>query len=299
MEKESHNYDHRHNHNNIPTKNILWILIVNTFFTIAEFFFAILTNSVALYSNAIHDLGDSFILLFSFSFEKKSKKGRSNKYTYGYRRFSLLGSLINIIILIIGACFILNNVLHTFKEHQVVNIKYLLILAIIGLLINGYGAYKLAKESSITNKTLFINLLADVFSWLTILISSLFILIFNVQEIDIILSICIAIWLLYMGLTEGKNLFNIFMLSVPDDVDINSIQKLILNMDTTIFDVHDIHIWCLDGSDYIATMHIEVSNKLSHKEIMELKIKIKETLEKEKINHTTIEIDIKGEKCLI
>lgn len=287
--KESHNYDHSHEHAHIPTNSILLTFLLNSFFTILEFFVGILSNSVTISSNAIHDLGDSIILFFSLILERKSRKGRNNKNTYGYRRFAILGNLINSFILLIGGIYIIDNAINRLMNPEVVNGMMMFYFAILGFIINAIGAYKLFKENNTNNKALFINILSDCISWALIIVSSIAVMQFHIYILDTFFSLFIGLWLIYNGVVEINKMFKILIQSVPDDIDIEQIEKIIVE-EEKVLDVHDIHIWTLDGYDYIATFHIVIdSEEVEH--LMAIKETIKMKLENYSINHTTIEVD--------
>lgn len=262
---------------------------LNTSFTIIEWFVGLYTNSVTISSGAIHDFGDSIILFFSLLLEKKSKKGRTEKYTYGYRRFSLLGNLINIIILTIGGIFILHNAIDRLFHPQEIRTVVMLVFSILGITINGYGAFKLYSKKQGINRTLFLNIFSDFISWITVFISALTAIIFNVYFLDALCSIFLGIWLIFQGIQGSRKTLHLLMQAVPEEINLQQIEAAILQ-NKMVTQVHDLHVWDLDGEDYIASFHI-VTTSQDIKEVMIAKEEIKIKLETLKINHATIEVD--------
>ncbi len=289
--KESHNYDHSHNHFELKdTKAIRYTFYINFLFAIIEFIMAILTNSIALYSNSIHDFGDSVILLSTIFIERFSLKGRSSKYTYGYRRFTLVGAIINSIILLLASIFIIDGAINRLANPEPINSSGIIVIAILGILTNAIGVYKLSKSNSEVNKSLKNNLLADVFNWIALLIAGILIKEFNLITIDAVFSFVIAIIMIISVIKQTKTIFKMLMQAVPSSININEIQTFILSFDKVI-DCHDLHIWTLDGEDYIMSFHLVVSNNTTLIEMMDIKEEVKVALEQFHINHTTIEVD--------
>ena len=291
MLKESHNYDHDHNHKEIlDIRNVKLAFFLNTSFAIIEFFGALLSNSITLYSNSIHDLGDSVILFFSILLEKKSANPRNEKYTYGYRRFATLANVINCVILIVGALVIYQGAISRLYNPEMVRGDIMFVIALFGMIVNAIGAYKIYKSGNKNHKSLYLNIASDAVSWVCILFSSLMIILFDITIFDSVFSILLATWLLYSASKEIKTIIGQLMQSVPNDIDINEITKFILQQDG-IIDVHDFHIWDLDGTDYISSFHIVVKEDSTIEETMKIKEELKKNLEKLKINHATIEAD--------
>lgn len=289
MAKESHNYDHSHAHHNISTKNIKLAFVLNSIFTVVEFFVGIYSNSVTISSSAIHDFGDSIILFFALLLEKKSGQGRNSKYTYGYARFSLLGNLINTIVLLLGGVIIIQNGINRLLNPEEIHEIIMIFFSCFGILVNGYGAYKLFDSKSEKNSALFLNIFADFFAWISILFSAIVALVFHIYFLDALLSLCIAIWLIFEGLKNARNIFNILMQAVPKELNQKHIKDLILS-NRIVCEMHDFHVWNLDGEDYISSFHIIIDSE-NLEEIMSVKEEIKLKLEKVGINHSTIEID--------
>lgn len=288
--KESHNYEHSHTHISKNGKNIIITILLNFSFAIIEFIGYLFTGSVSLYSSAIHDLGDVSILLASFFIERFSLKGRSKKYTYGYRRFTLVASIINCTILIIGSFFIFKESLLRLLHPVAIDAKLIVYIAIIGIFINYAGVKLLGKDTSKLNKSLILNLKADIYNFIALLLGSILILFFDVFFIDSLFAILVALKMLVEVYKEIRDIFATLMQSVPQELDVDDIEQII-RLDKRILDVHDIHIWNLDGEDYILTCHIVLADSTKVKEMMKLKEELKLRLEEYKINHATIEVD--------
>lgn len=287
--KESHNYDHTHDHRSIKTNNIKLAAFLNFGFTVIEFIVGILTRSVSVSSNAIHDLGDSMVLFFSLLLENTSKKGRSKKYTYGYRRYALLGSLINTIILLVGGIIIVYNAVLRLFHPEDINGYIMFWFSLLGIVVNGLGALKLRKDSTTSQRGLYLNILSDFISWIGIFISSILVMFYNITIFDTLFSLMLGTWLVIQGAFLTRDIFYTLMQAVPKEIDIEEIDRIIRAQEG-IVDVHDIHIWDLDGEDYISSFHIVIDSD-NVDEVMSIKERLKVNLEEFGLNHSTIEID--------
>lgn len=291
MLKESHNYNHDHNHtDDVDVSNVRLAFFLNTCFAFVELIGAILSNSITLYSSSVHDFGDSVILFFSILLEKKSAKPRTNKYTYGYRRFSLLANVINSVILIVGAVIILFGAVERIKNPEEVQGLIMFVIAILGIIVNGIGAYKIYKTKDVNQNSIFLNILSDAINWIAILFSSVMIIFFDITIFDSLFSILLACWLLFHGTKEFKSILGQLMQSVPNGINVGEIIDFI-SQQHGIIDVHDFHVWDLDGTDYICSFHIVVDKSTSIDQTMTIKEELKLKLEKLHINHATIEVD--------
>ena len=167
-------HKHSHNHND-SRENIKFVFILNLLFSVIEIIGSILTNSVSILSDAIHDFGDSFSVGLSYLLEKYSNKKSDNKYTYGYMRYSLLGAIITCLILIFGSCVVLYRAIPRIFNPTKVNSNIMIILSIFGILINGYAVYRTSHTNNKNEKAINLHMLEDVLGWISILFGSIII----------------------------------------------------------------------------------------------------------------------------
>ncbi len=286
----SHNYEHSHIHDNNSLKPILITFFLNVTFAIIEFIGFMFSGSMILYSSSIHDIGDSATLFATLLIERKANNGRDHKYSYGYRRFTLIGSIINYTILGIGSCFAILESVHKLLHLETFDPYILLYTSILGIIINIIGFKLVNTGNSISNKALAANLFADIANFIAIFISSLLIINFDLYILDPLFSIAFSIYLIVISLKAFKHIFKIVMQAIPEGIDYEHIKQDIMGHEF-ILDVHDIHIWDLDSEDYIFTAHIVVKDNLLDTELMDMKEHIRKDLEHYKINHSTIEVD--------
>lgn len=286
----SHNYEHSHVHGNQNLKPIFITFILNLLFAIIEFIGFLFSGSMILYSSSIHDIGDSATLFTTLLIERKANHGRDHKYSYGYRRFTLIGSIVNYTILGVGSGFAIFESVDKLLHLEPFDPYILLYTSIIGIIVNVIGFKLVNVGNSISNKALAANLFADIANFIAIFISSLLIINFDLYILDPLFSIVFSLYLIIISLKAFKHIFKIIMQAIPSEIDYQQIRTEIMEHEF-ILDVHDIHIWDLDSEDYIFTAHIVVKDGLLDTQIMDMKEHIRRDLELHKINHSTIEVD--------
>ena len=290
-------HDHNHSHHHNDESNIKVAFFLNIIFAFIEIIGGIFTNSMAILSNAVHDLGDSLSLGLAWYFQNISKKESNTSYSYGYKRFSLLGAIINSIVLIVGSTIILSAAIPRIFHPQHTELKGMVLLAIVGVIVNGAAAFRLKKGDSINEKVVSLHLLEDVLGWMAVMIGSVVMYYFDMPIIDSIMSIGIACFVLYNVYKNiGKSL-KIILQGIPSEFDINEIST-ILHQINGIENVHDLHIWSIDGNYNILTVHIVITKNLTMLQLAELKEEIRTKLNEKSIQHVTIEFETVDEKCI-
>ena len=283
-------------HHNESEENIRTAFFLNLCFTIIEFVGGFLTNSMAILSDAVHDLGDSFSVGLSWYFQRLAKKGRDEEYTYGYKRFSLLGAIINSLILVVGSVVILFNAVPRLFHPEQPDSGGMLILAVLGVTINGAAVLRLKRGYSLNERVISLHLLEDVLGWAAILIGALVMHFVDVPVLDPILSIAITLYVLFHVYSNIKESLHIILQGAPIDIKIDEIKKEILSLDN-VDSVHDLHIWSADGEYNVMTVHVVLKRVLSMNELQRLKNKIREKMQAMKVQHSTIEFEMPGENC--
>lgn len=272
-------------------KNILIAFLLNLLFSIIEFIGGAITNSFAIISDSIHDMGDAMSIGVSFFLERKSTKSPDNKYTYGYIRYSVLGSIITTFILLGGSVLVIYNAIGRLVNPVEINYNGMIGFAVLGVSINFLAAYFTKEGDSLNQKSVNLHMLEDVLGWVVVLAGAIIMRFTDIKIIDPILSIGVAIFILINSLKTLKEVVDLFLEKTPNNIDIEEIKEHLLEIKGVI-DVHHIHIRSIDGFNNYATMHIVVDG-----DYKQIKDKIKEELEEHGIAHTTIEFEGKDEKC--
>ena len=273
-------------------KSILIAFLLNLFFSIFELIGGAFTNSIAIISDAIHDFGDSISIGIAYLLERKSKQKPDKIYTYGYKRYSILGTIISDTILVIGSSIVIYNAITRIINPVEVNHNGMILFAVVGVIVNFFAVYFTRGGDSINQKSVNLHMLEDVLGWLVVLIGAFIIKLTNFNIIDPILSIIVAVYILLHALHTLKIVFDLFLEKIPHDIHVDDIKKHLKEIEEVI-DVHHVHVWSIDGYDNYATMHIVTETKKPS----ELKHKIREELEEFSISHVTIELEEKNEKC--
>ena len=273
-------------------KKILVAFILNITFSIFELVGGILTNSVSIISDSVHDFGDAISIGISLILEKISKRKPDTTYTYGYARYSILGALITTIVLTVGSLFVIFNSINRILNPETINYDGMIIFAIFGVIINFMAAYFTREGKSINQRAVNLHMLEDVLGWVVVLIGSILMKFTNIVIIDAIMSIGIAMFILINALKNIQDILDLFLEKIPKDISIEEIKKHILSIEG-IDDVHHIHIWSMDGINNYSTMHIVTKKK----NIQEIKNKVKEEMQEHNICHTTIEIEDSPNNC--
>lgn len=273
-------------------RNIFVAFILNLSFSIFEIIGGLLTNSIAIVSDAIHDFGDAISIGIAFILEKKSKKKPDDNYTYGYARYSVLGAFITTLILTVGSIFVIYSSIKRLINPVPINYNGMIIFAVFGIIINFLATYFTKDGHSLNQKSVNLHMLEDVLGWVVVFIGSIIMKFTDISLIDALMSMGVSSFILINALKNFKEIIDLVLEKTPTNISIEDLKHHICEI-TGVMGVHHLHLWSIDGSTNYATMHI-VTNE---QDIHEVKKKIKEMLRENQIAHTTIEIERENEKC--
>ena len=272
-------------------RNILIAFILNLAFSIFEFVGGIFTGSVAIISDAVHDIGDAMSIGLAFFLEKKSKKQPDEKYTYGYMRFSVLGGIITTVILLVGSVLVIANAIHRIIEPVDINYNGMIIFAIVGVIVNLLAAFFTREGDSLNQRAVNLHMLEDVLGWVVVLVGAVVMRFTDLYLLDPIMSIGVAVFILINAIRNLKVALELFLEKNPMSEHLDEIKEHIGRIDG-VLGVHHIHIRSVDGNRTYATMHVVVNG--DHAEI---KTKIREELAEHGVSHATLELEDEGEEC--
>lgn len=292
MSGHHHHHGHSHSHSH-GTENISTAFWLNLSFTIVEIIGGVFTNSVAILSDALHDLGDSLSLGLAWYFQKKSNKGRDKTFTYGYKRFSLIGALVNSIVLVVGSVFMLTEAIPRLVNPEPSNAQGMIILAIFGVIVNGAAVFKLKKGTSLNERAVMLHLMEDVLGWVAVLIGAVLMYFFKWEIIDPLLSVGITAYVLYNVYGNLKTVFRVILQGTPENFEVEDIQAKLKNIEG-VLDVHDLHVWSMDGEFNVMTVHAVVKEKTYR---AAMKKAIRHELQHMDVEHVTIEMEFENEDC--
>lgn len=287
--------NHNHQHD-VSSERIGVVFFLNFFFTIIEFIGGYLTNSTAIMADAVHDLGDTLSIGLAWVLNKLSKKNANDSYTYGYHRFSLLGALINGAVLIAGSAWVLTEAIPKLFEPEMPHAQGMFWLAILGVTVNGYAAWKISHGKTMNERILNWHLLEDVLGWVSVLIVSILLLFFDWPILDPLLSIVFTLFILMNVLRNTRSTIKLFLQSSPDEKMLEDIRSR-LNAIEHVSAIHYLHLWSLDGERNVLTAHLEIDQMISADEQKQIKQQISERLADFSLAHTTIEFELPEEVC--
>jgi len=275
-----------HEHKNHKPSNIGIAFLLNFIFSIIEIIGGLLTNSTAILSDAVHDLGDSLALALSFITERLSNKEPTKKYPFGFKRVSLIGAIINILVLSVGTGYIISEAMISLKNPQEVDSIGMLWLALLGIAINGAAVFKMKGSQKILDKTVIMHLLEDLMGWVAVLFVSIIIFHTNWYILDPIISLFIALIIVRNIWKNSKQVYSIIMQSIPDEDLYNEISQHINSIEG-ILTIDEFKLWSLDGEEHIASIKLSIKhNSMANK----IRLEVKETFSNHSIDQNTVEV---------
>ena len=300
----SHNHHHHHHHlpsnghNDRINKAFIAGITLNLLFVLVELGAGIYYDSMALVSDAGHNFVDVLSLLLALLSLKMSKIKKREKLTYGYRKTTILASLINSVILFIATGIIIKEAIERFYHPVPVEGNAMVIVAAAGIVINSVTAYLFLKDKDkdINIKAAYLHLVADALVSLGVVISGVVIIFTGWYIIDTVISIIIVIVILMSTWSVFKDSFKLTIDGVPPGIDINKIIDCITSVEG-VAEVHHVHVWALSTTENALTAHVVVSDRLDMNQVAKLKEVIKQKLQECGIHHSTLEFEIYNENC--
>lgn len=294
-----HAHHHSHSHHSAhdtASQRIGWAFFLNLAFTLIEFVGGWLTNSSAIMADAVHDLGDSLSIGSAWVLNKLSRKSANRQFTYGYRRLSLFGALLNSMVLLAGSAWVLSDALPKLANPEMPVVEGMLGLALLGIAVNGYAAYRLSGGSSLNERVLNWHLLEDVLGWVAVLIVSVVLLFVDWPILDPLLSIVFTLFILYNVARNLWTTLNLFAQSVPSPQLQQAVQDKLATL-ANVQDVHHLHLWSLDGEHHVLTAHLVLAHEFDSRQQRLLKQDVARVLAEFRLEHTTIELEFPDEAC--
>ena len=298
----SHKHDHdvprsghSHDHNQHGSSgNLRTAFLLNVAFTIIEIIGGFWTNSIAILSDAVHDLGDSLSLGCAWYFDRVSQRGRSPQNTYGYRRYSLMGGLITAGVLLIGLSFVLWSAIGRLFSPQEVNAPGMMLLAVLGVLFNGAAVLRVRSGSSLTERVVSWHLLEDTLGWVAVLAGAAAMTIWNIPILDPLLSIAIALFVLWNVFRTLRHFLGVFLQRTPPGFDVASFEREACKIPGVLAARH-VHSWSIDGESHVLTSHLLMRAGSDREAIVAAKNRVRELLDGKTFEHVTIDVELEGE----
>ena len=271
-------------------RKILLAFVLNFGFSVFEFFGGMFTGSVAILSDAVHDLGDAVSIGLSALLERKSRQQADDRYTYGYLRFSVLGSLITTLILVFGSVAVIANAIDRIIHPAPVRYDGMILFAVVGLCVNAGAALMTHGGHSLNQKAVNLHMLEDVLGWAVVLAGAVVMRFTHFTLLDPLLSIAVAVYILLHAGSNMRQIADLFLQRTPREIDLSHLRQHLMTL-PDIRDVHHIHIWSIDGENHCATMHIVA-------DVPTVKEAVRAELAEHGIVHSVLELEVPGEVCV-
>jgi cobalt-zinc-cadmium efflux system protein len=285
-----------HAHPHDSERDIGVAFVLNLVFAVFEIFGGLWTNSLAILSDALHDLGDSVSLGVSWYFERYSKREKDSTFSYGYRRFSLLAAFVNALVLIAGSLFILSFAVPRLIRPEHSHAQGMVLFAIVGIAANGLAALRLRKGRSLNVRIVLWHLLEDILGWAAVLLVGLVLMVTDIPILDPLLSILITLYVLYNVVRNFRKTFALFLQAVPEEIDLAEVESR-LRMIGKVKSVHHTSVWSLDGVHHVLTTHVVVAKDAGKSDLLDIKSEIKALTDGYGFGHTTVEFEYEDEVC--
>lgn len=272
-------------------KTILLAFLLNLSFSLFEFAGGFFTGSVAIVSDAVHDMADAAAIGISYCLEKKSSRQPDETYTYGYSRFSVLGGALTALILLIGSALVVCNALIRLIDPAPIHYDGMILFAVVGVVVNLCAALITRKGESINQKAVSLHMLEDVLGWTVVLVGAIIMRFTDIAILDPILSIAVAVLITVHATQHLKEALHLFLEKAPEGIDVQHTSAH-LRAIAGVIDVHHVHIWSIDGSTNYATMHVVTKDDPAL-----IKEAVRNELTGLGIGHVTLELESPQELC--
>jgi len=278
---------HGHDHGEAG-KNLGLAFGLNVTFTLIELVGAWFTNSTAIAADALHDLGDSLSLAFAWGMQGLSGSKPTRTYTYGFKRLSLVGAMVNAMVLLAGGLVVLTESVPRLWDPGHPDAKGMLALAILGVVVNGAAVLRVRHGSSLNEQVVTWHLLEDVFGWVAVLVVSVVMLFADVPILDPLLSVLITVWVGFNAARNLKRTIDVFLQAVPDGVDVDALCATARGVEGVV-DLRHVHVWSQEGEHHVLTGNL-VLDCVTLEQAESIRDRVGHELEDAGIGHVTLEV---------
>ena len=272
-------------------RNILIAFLLNLGFSVFEFFGGIFTGSVAILSDAVHDLGDALGIGVSWFLERKSKRAADHTYTYGYARFSVLGSVFTCGILLLGSVGVVVSAVGRLMNPVPIRYDGMILFAVVGVAVNLTAAFVTREGESLNQKAVNLHMLEDVLTWMVVLVGAVVMRYTDWTVIDPLVSVAVAVYVFIHAVGHLRAAVDVFLEKVPDGYAVEDIKTRVEAIEG-VADVHHVHIRSIDGYTHAASLHVVADGDPAA-----VKAAVRAVLGEMGIAHVTVEVEAEGEVC--
>ena len=293
----NHSHSHSHSHANMKDRNLIISILLNVLITAAQIIGGIISGSLALLSDALHNFSDVISLVVSYVASKLSKQKASIHRTFGYKRAEILAAFINASTLVIVGVLLIIEAIKRFKNPEEIESNLVIWLSVIAIAANGFSVLLLKKDahSNLNMRSAYLHLFTDMLASVAVLIGGLLMKYYQVFWVDSVLTFLIALYLVWVGYDLLKKSTKILMLFTPDQVDIKAVLRAVHKI-PKVNKLHHVHVWCLNDDELHLEAHLDLAENISMVEFNRILKEIEEVLHNEfDINHVTIQPEFNKE----
>lgn len=287
----SHSSGHSHHHPDLKGRNLIISILLNIVITISQVIGGLISGSLSLLSDALHNFSDVLSLIVSYIANLLAKRPSSNNKTFGYKRAEIIAAFVNASTLMVVAVILIIEAIERFQNPQVVESNLVIWLSILGIAANGFSVLLLKKDadSNMNMKSAYLHLLTDMMASVAVLIGGLLMKFYQMYWVDSALTLAIAVYLIYMGWDLLKQSTRVLMLFTPESIKVQKIVETIVEIET-IKNVHHVHVWQLNEDEVHLEAHIDFNEDIRLSEFDAILEKIEEEVyHNHGINHVNIQ----------
>jgi len=279
-----------------PKSRLALPFFLNLFFTVFEILGGFYTGSVAILADAVHDLGDSIAIGLAWILDLKARQKPDSAYTYGYGRYALLGGMISSLILVAGAAGVIAEAIPRLLNPTPVDATGMIVFAVFGVVVNGAAALNASRGSTLNEKAVGLHLFEDVFGWIAVLLGAIAMNLWDVPILDALLSLLFTLYILFHVFKNLRALLAVFLERSPHGFDPETVAKAAVD-GLDVLSVHHVHLWTVDGTNPLLTLHAVIRADASVAEIDRIRFNLHERLEVAGIRHATVELEFGTGLC--
>jgi cobalt-zinc-cadmium efflux system protein len=291
--KQNHRKSHSHNHQPVNERNLLAATMLNLVITVVEIAGSVLSGSIALLSDALHNLSDTFATFIAYMATLIGRRDANPKKTFGYKRIEILAALFNAVILVVMSVFLIKEAYERLNDPRPVNSMIMIVVAMIGLLANLFAVVILKKDAhkSINVRAAYVHLIGDALSSVMVLVGGILIQFWEIYWVDPVITVLISVYIIREGFVILKESVNILMQSTPDHLDLEKVRKRV-EEDPEINNIHHLHAWMLTDQQVHLEAHIELANDVKISQVKGTQQKIEKILNNEfQVGHVTLQFE--------
>ncbi|WP_353777144.1 cation diffusion facilitator family transporter [Winogradskyella sp. 3972H.M.0a.05] len=291
-----HHHDHNHHHD-LKGRNLLISIILNIAITIAQAIGGIVSGSLSLLSDALHNFSDVLSLVISYIASKLAKRKASYTKTFGYKRAEILAAFINAATLVIVAVLLIIEAIERFSNPVEIESNLVIWLSLIAILGNGFSVLLLRKQShnNLNMRSAYVHLFTDMMASIAVLIGGLFMKFYGIYIVDSILTLAIAIYLIWVGYDLLIKSTKILMLFAPEHINVETLVDRVNTIDG-VKKIHHVHLWCLNDDELHLEAHVDLNNNITIEDFNDISKQIETLVYNEfSVNHVTLQPEFNKE----